>query len=199
FFKSIDRILSPCFAPTDYDILRARQKSLALAETVFHFRGFQIRLCDVDGISTVKKKWLQCFEDVAAVLFTVPMDTYDVPAKDTEDKTELEEAMESFSAVCRHPGFAPTPVVLFLNRRDIFRNKLKVSSLAKAMPDYKGSSDHTEATHFLKRKFEALAGDKKNFYDHVTCAIDTASVRSVFDSVLQVILQRSAEIVPKPV
>lgn len=44
------------------------------------------RLCDVDGTSTLKKKWLDCFENVSAVLFTVGLDTYDVRSKENDDK-----------------------------------------------------------------------------------------------------------------
>ncbi|XP_076454592.1 G protein alpha i subunit-like [Babylonia areolata] len=188
FFKSAERILSPSYVPTDYDILRARQKSLGLAETVFNFRGFQIRLCDVDGSSTVKKKWLQCFENVSAVLFTVAMDTYDVRTKEEEEGTALKDALEAFGVICSHESFSSTPVVLFLNKKDAFRNKLKVSPLASYMPAYKGGSDCVEAIHFLQEAFRQRAAGKRNFFVHVTCAIDTGSVRSVFDSVLASIL-----------
>ena len=41
----------------------------------------------------------------------------------------------------------------------------------------------------MKRKFEQHSAGKKNFFVHVTCAIDTAGVRAVFDSVLASILQ----------
>lgn len=44
---------------------------------------------------------------------------------------------------------------------------------------------------FVKDKFEQTAGGKKNFFVHLTCAIDTASVRSVFDSVLASIIHCS--------
>ncbi|XP_025113632.1 G protein alpha i subunit-like [Pomacea canaliculata] len=199
FFKSVDRILSPSFMPTDYDILRARQKNLGLAETVFHFRGFHIRLCDVDGTSTLKKKWLDCFETVSAVLFTVGLDTYDVRSKENDDKTDLVVALDSLSVLCRHPSFAETPFILFLNKRDIFRSKLKVTPLSAVMPAYKGSNDYTEAAAYVKKLFEQQSGGKKNFWVHVTCAIDTASVRGVFDSVLSVIFQSTLEeVAPKP-
>ncbi|XP_070175902.1 G protein alpha i subunit-like [Littorina saxatilis] len=192
FFKSADRILSSSYVPTDYDILRARQKSLGLAETVFHFKGFQIRLCDVDGSSTLKKKWLQCFENVSAVLFTAAMDTYDTKSKEDEQKTVLEGTLEAFSSVCHHPGFIHTPLVLFLNKKDTFKAKLKVSPLAAHWPEYKGTSDYTEGAQFIKGKFQQTAGAKKHFFVHVTCAIETATVRSVFDSCLASILQCTA-------
>lgn len=40
----------------------------------------------MDGTSTLKKKWLDCFETVSAVLFTVGLDTYDVRSKENDEK-----------------------------------------------------------------------------------------------------------------
>lgn len=62
-----------------------------------------------------------------------------------------------------------------------------------------GSNDYTEAAAYVKKLFEQQSGGKKNFWVHVTCAIDTASVRGVFDSVLSVIFQSTLEeVAPKP-
>lgn len=47
--------------------------------------------------------------------------------------------MAAFALVCGHKGFASTPMVLFLNRRDVFRSKLKVSPLSAFVPDYTGN------------------------------------------------------------
>ena len=43
----------------------------------------------MDGTSTVKKKWLQCFENVSAVLFTAAIDTYDVTSNEDENKVTV--------------------------------------------------------------------------------------------------------------
>ena len=53
-------------------------------------------------------------------------------------QTVLEDTLEAFAAVCVHSGFRFTPIVLFLNKKDTFKNKLKVSPLSAHMPDYKG-------------------------------------------------------------
>ena len=56
-------------------------------------------------------------------------------------QTVLEDTLAAFGAVCKHEGFAYTPVVLFLNKKDVFKSKLKVSPLCKYMPEYKGNSN----------------------------------------------------------
>ncbi|CAG5127677.1 unnamed protein product, partial [Candidula unifasciata] len=81
-FRSLDRIMADTYSPSDYDILRVRQRTGGLSEILFNFKGFEFRLCDVDGHCLVKKKWLQNFENVSAIIFTVALSSYDVKSKD---------------------------------------------------------------------------------------------------------------------
>ncbi|CAL1536794.1 unnamed protein product [Lymnaea stagnalis] len=191
-FRSLDKILSDSYAPSDYDILRVRQKTTGLNEILFHFKGFEFRLCDVDGHCSVKKKWLQNFENVSAILFTVALSSYDVKSKDNDDQTELHDAMKVFTTVCAYDGFRRAPIILFLNKKDVFQQKLKKVPLTVAFSDYKGTSDYTEACQFVQAKFEACVSEAADRLTvHVTNATDTPSIRSVFDASLAVVLEQT--------
>ncbi|XP_012942864.1 guanine nucleotide-binding protein G(i) subunit alpha [Aplysia californica] len=188
-FRSLDKILSDAYAPSDYDILRVRQKTAGLNEILFHFKGFEFRLCDVDGHSSVKKKWLQNFENVSAILFTASLGTYDIRSKENEEQTEIHDALRVFTTVTGHDGFLRTPIILFLNKKDIFQLKLKKTPLTTAFPDYKGKNEFQEVCQFVQRKFESCVTNPDRLTVHFTNATDTAAIRSVFDSSLAVILE----------
>ncbi|KAH9499025.1 Guanine nucleotide-binding protein G(o) subunit alpha, partial [Bulinus truncatus] len=191
-FRSLEKILSDSYAPTDYDILRVRQKTTGLNEILFHFKGFEFRLCDVDGHCSVKKKWLQNFENVSAILFTVALSSYDVRSKDKDEHMELHDALHIFSTVSAYDGFRKSPIILFLNKKDIFQQKLKKVPLTVAFPDYKGTSDFSEASLFVQSKFESCVAESADRLTvHITNATDTPSIRSVFDASLVVVLDQA--------
>ncbi|CAG5124518.1 unnamed protein product, partial [Candidula unifasciata] len=191
-FRSLDKILSDTYAPSDYDILRVRQKTTGLHEILFHFKGFEFRLCDVDGHCTVKKKWLQNFENVSAILYTVSLSSYDVQSKDHEDQTEIIDAIRVFHTVASYDGFSRAPIILFLNKKDLFQQKLKKVPITVAFPEYNGENEFAEVCQFVERKFEscvARAADRLTI--HITNATDTPHIRTVFDASLAVILNRT--------
>uniref|UniRef100_A0A0B6ZCR3 Uncharacterized protein n=1 Tax=Arion vulgaris TaxID=1028688 RepID=A0A0B6ZCR3_9EUPU len=190
-FRSLDKILSDSYAPSDYDILRVRQKTTGLHEILFHFKGFEFRLCDVDGHCTVKKKWLQNFENVSAILFTAALSSYDVGSKDHEEQTEIHDAMRVFQTVTSYAGFIRSPIILFLNKKDIFQQKLKKVPLTVAFPEYTGKNEFSEACQFIQQKFESFVTHApERLAVHITNATDTPNIRSVFDSSLAVILDQ---------
>uniref|UniRef100_A0A2C9JYT3 Uncharacterized protein n=1 Tax=Biomphalaria glabrata TaxID=6526 RepID=A0A2C9JYT3_BIOGL len=150
------------------------------------------RLCDVDGHCTVKKKWLQNFENVSAILFTVALSSYDARSKDQDEQTELHDALSVFTTVSEYDGFRKSPIILFLNKKDIFQQKLKKVPLTVAFPDYKGTNEFNEACLFVQSKFESCMGDTTDRLTvHITNATDTPSIRSVFDSSLAVVLDQA--------
>nr|KAI8748287.1 guanine nucleotide-binding protein G(o) subunit alpha-like [Biomphalaria glabrata] len=151
-----------------------------------------IMLCDVDGHCTVKKKWLQNFENVSAILFTVALSSYDARSKDQDEQTELHDALSVFTTVSEYDGFRKSPIILFLNKKDIFQQKLKKVPLTVAFPDYKGTNEFNEACLFVQSKFESCMGDTTDRLTvHITNATDTPSIRSVFDSSLAVVLDQA--------
>lgn len=50
----------------------------------------------------------------------------------------LTSVVQLFSDVCNHQWFADASIILFLNKSDIFREKIKSVPLTVAFPEYKG-------------------------------------------------------------
>jgi guanine nucleotide-binding protein G(i) subunit alpha len=47
-------------------------------ETNFTYRNLNIKLLDVGGQRSERKKWIHCFEGVTAIIFCVAMSEYDL-------------------------------------------------------------------------------------------------------------------------
>lgn len=71
YFDNIPRLAQPGYSPSDQDILRSRVKSVGIAETMLDVNGMRLRLVDVGGQRSERRKWQGCFEDVQVLLFLI--------------------------------------------------------------------------------------------------------------------------------
>ncbi|KAF9580453.1 hypothetical protein BGW38_002901, partial [Lunasporangiospora selenospora] len=193
FFDSVDRIYAQDYTPDDADILRCRVKSTGITETTFHLGPLTYRMFDVGGQRSERKKWIHCFEGVTAVLFLVAISGYDQCLVEDKDANQMEEAMMLFDQICNSQWFVNTSMILFMNKTDIFRQKILTSSIGRYFPDYDGvEGEYASAVEFFRTRFLRLnRSEHKEVYIHYTDATDTNLLRNIMGSVNDIILSRN--------
>ncbi|KAF7310351.1 G-protein alpha subunit [Mycena chlorophos] len=129
YFNSIDRMASPDYLPTDQDILRSRVKTTGITETTFKVGELTYKLFDVGGQRSERKKWIHCFENVTALVFLVSLSEYDQMLYEDESVNRMQEALTLFDSICNSRWFVKTSIILFLNKIDLFAEKLPRSPL----------------------------------------------------------------------
>jgi len=69
--------------------------------------------------------------------------------------------------------------ILFLNKIDLFAEKLPRSPLEDYFPDYTGGSNYDAACDYLLHRFVSLnqSAATKQIYAHYTCATDTQQIK----------------------
>ncbi|KAL1924713.1 uncharacterized protein VTP21DRAFT_4367 [Calcarisporiella thermophila] len=192
YFDAIDRISAPNYFPTDQDVLRSRVKTTGITETTFHIGDLTYRMFDVGGQRSERKKWIHCFENVTAIIFLVAISEYDQVLREDESVNRMQEALTLFDSICNSRWFVNTSIILFLNKIDLFKEKLPVSPLGKYFPDYQGGNDYDAACEYLLDRFVSLnQSDTKQVYTHFTCATDTQQVRFVMSACNDIIIQNN--------
>jgi hypothetical protein len=75
-----------------------------------------------------------------------------------------------------------TRQILFLNKIDLFSEKLPRSPLGDYFPDYTGGADYNAACEYLLQRFVSLnqSAATKQIYAHYTCATDTNQIRCMY-------------------
>eukprot|EP00301_Raphidiophrys_heterophryoidea_P022508 c6642_g1_i1.p1 GENE.c6642_g1_i1~~c6642_g1_i1.p1 ORF type:complete len:350 (-),score=69.63 c6642_g1_i1:281-1330(-) len=183
FFSELPRISSPDYIPTDLDILRCRIRTTGVSELVFDARGVTFRLVDVGGQRNERRKWIHCFDGVQAVLFVGAISEYDQAILEDDRTNRLTETLRLFQEICSTRFFQHTPIILFLNKKDIFEQKLSQSPLSACFPEYDGGANYDLAVKFLVQQFRQKSGVDHDLYTHVTCAVSTDNINFVFSAV----------------
>lgn len=99
--------------------------------------------------------------------------------------------MKLFESICNNKWFTETSIMLFLNKKDIFQEKIRTSPLNICFPEYTGSNTYEETSRYIEKKFEELnkSPKTKQIYYHFTCATDTANIQFVFNCITEVIIR----------
>ncbi|KJE92418.1 GTP-binding protein alpha subunit [Capsaspora owczarzaki ATCC 30864] len=193
YFDSIDRIAEADYVPTIQDVLRVRVPTSGIVENQFEISKSIFRIIDVGGQRSERRKWIHCFENVASIIFLVSLSEYDQQLFEEETQNRLKESLRLFDNIVNYRWFSKTSIILFLNKTDIFDEKIRYSNLRDYFPEYDGADqDGNHAREFILTKFADLNRmDGKALYPHFTCATDTENIRFVFMSVKDTILQQN--------
>ncbi|CAF0888625.1 unnamed protein product [Brachionus calyciflorus] len=193
YLNSLDRISAPNYIPTQQDVLRTRVKTTGIVETNFNYKNLNIKMLDVGGQRSERKKWIHCFEDVTSIIFCVAMSEYDLVLAEDDEMNRMRESMKLFESICNNKWFVNTSIILFLNKKDLFMEKIKHSPLKICFPEYAGHNTYDHTSLYIKSKFEELnkSPQHKEIYVHFTCATDTENIKFVFDSVTDIIIKNN--------
>ncbi|GLI72060.1 guanine nucleotide-binding protein alpha-2 subunit [Penicillium ochrochloron] len=191
FFDEAKRITAPDYIPNVSDVLRARTKTTGIYETRFTMGQLSIHMFDVGGQRSERKKWIHCFENVTSIIFCVALSEYDQTLLEESNQNRMMESLVLFDSVVNSRWFIRTSIILFLNKVDLFRQKLPRSPLSNYFPDYSGGNDVNRAAKYLLWRFNQVNRAHLNLYPHLTQATDTTNIRLVFAAVKETILQNA--------
>lgn len=194
FLNKIKEVGAPGWQPSEQDILRSRVRTTGIVENEFLIDGNQFKMFDVGGQRNERKKWIHCFSDVTAVLFVAALSDYDHKLYEDEDTNRMEESLNLFDEICNSRWFKKTSMILMLNKRDLFAEKIKKYPLTLCFKDYTGPNTYDACTAFVKLQFENRQKDRqKQIYTHFTCATDTSNMKVVFNAVKDIVIRRSLQ------
>src|SRR5689334_21432538 len=110
-----------------------------------------------------------------------------------EDSTtnRLTESIQLFGEIASNEFLLKTNLVLFLNKKDLFQEKLPHHPLVDSLPEYTGPNEFQATVEWIKNQFQQqLKNDKhaRKLYSHVTCATDANNIDTVFQAVKDIVL-----------
>lgn len=160
-----------------------RKPSIPYLSSKGHMTYLSHSMFDVGGQRSERKKWIHCFENVTSIIFCVALSEYDQVLLEESNQVRyvirvgestwqvltcwqnrMMESLVLFDSVVNSRWFKRTSIVLFLNKVDLFRQKLPRSPLSNYFPDYSGGNDVNRAAKYLLWRFNQVNRAHLNLY-----------------------------------
>ena len=195
YLNDLPRLSSREYKPTTQDILLARVRTTQVVMEAYHIDGIEFEMYDVGGQRSQRRKWIDCFDQVNAVIFVAALSEYDQSLVEAKRTNRMVEALKLFRTICSNRAFAETSIMLFLNKRDLFQEKIMSSDISDQRPfeDYSGPTKDFDAgvqyfDQLFRDCFTGGDGEMKDNFVHITCATDTENMKFVLDATRHIIM-----------
>jgi len=196
YFENAERFARNDFVPTIDDMLRVKIKTTGVKETHFTVNKADFVMIDVGGQRREREKWLPFFHDATAVIWLVALNEFDMFLEEEHKINRLDESLTLFSKVSRNDWLKEVPFILFLNKADLFEEKIKSQPLSTFYSDYNdfvkklpSMNDYDAGCAYMANRFERVFQGCR-LYTFVTCALNTENCRKVFLAVNDAIIAR---------
>lgn len=206
FLDRVSLIKMPDYTPSEQDILRCRVLTSGIFETKFQVEKVNFHMFDVGGQRDERRKWIQCFNDVTAIIFVTACSSYNMVLREDPNQNRLRESLDLFESIWKNRWLRTISVILFLNKQDLLAEKVKLgkSKIEDYFPEFAhyqlpadALSEPNDDPNFLRAKYfirdeflriSTASGDGKHYcYPHFTCAVDTENIRRVFSDCRDII------------
>jgi hypothetical protein len=200
------------YVPTEKDILHSRVCTVRVQEYDFHQPRYILRVVDVGGAKTQRNKWLQLFSNANAVIFVAALNGYCQALEEYPELTRLQDSVALFSSIINNQYLSRIPIILFLNKRDIFKKIIKIIPLEAYFPAFNSSSNGEEgstnaannttktsgsvdisasyskktlrAAEYIRDMFlESNSNPDRDIRTHVTCATDKNQLQKIIEDI----------------
>uniref|UniRef100_A0A5S6QA42 Guanine nucleotide-binding protein G(s) subunit alpha n=1 Tax=Trichuris muris TaxID=70415 RepID=A0A5S6QA42_TRIMR len=206
FLDKVAEVRQADYTPSEQDILRCRVMTTGIFETKFEVDKVRFHMFDVGGQRDERRKWIQCFNDVTAVIFVCASSSYNMVLMEDKTVNRLRESLDLFKSIWNNRWLKTISVILFLNKQDLLAEKIKSGrhKLEDYFPEYANYQIPSDAQfepgedpsvvrakYFIRGEFLLIStatGDSRHHcYPHFTCAVDTENIRRVFNDCRDII------------
>eukprot|EP00842_Homolaphlyctis_polyrhiza_P003412 jgi/Hompol1/4071/HPOL_000902-RA len=177
---NVARFTSETFEPNNDDILHTRLPTDTVSETVMTINSKRFHFFDVGGLVKQRKHWTPYFDQVHCIMFVASLSSYDQRLLEDPTVNRMADALALFDQTINNELLKDITVILFLNKKDLFKSKLATNPIAKYFPDCVGIEKYDHACKYFAKKFTAMNGsDSRPLLVHFTRATDTNGMNVV--------------------
>ena len=122
--ERIDRIRQLEYVPSQQDVLHVHTRTSGIVEGRFQLREKRLQIVEAGGCISERRKWEFIFDDVATVIYVVDASAYDATLFEDSRNLRIKDAITTFHWLMSSRINPSAPVILFINKVDVLREKL---------------------------------------------------------------------------
>ncbi|ELP83990.1 guanine nucleotide-binding protein alpha-1 subunit, putative [Entamoeba invadens IP1] len=208
-FENVKRIATDDYIPTEEDLIHNRTKTTGIHEYDFTVKDIPFHLIDVGGQRSERKKWVSFFSDVDCAIFVTSLAEYDMKLYEDGNTSRLTESVAVFKDIMTNEFLKNAVKLIFLNKMDLFEEKLTKTALNVIFPDYTGGDNSVMGAQYIQQLFTgklqaeemvvsgAETGNiegavSEKVYTNLTNATDGSNIKRVFMLAVDVIMKNMA-------
>lgn len=201
-YAALQAISKQHYEPPVEHILRVQTPKYGVMTTQICVDDVDYSFHDTSAQRNKRGKWLHLFDRVSAVIFVVAVDQYDEPCATSKTIDGVSASLELFDEICSCSHLERTPILLVLNKVDVFEEKIvkipphttrmrghtspwsSYADAVGAIEDHSSASKHTTAAlSYFEQRFRTVYSEKrpKGLELNVcsTTALELATVRAM--------------------
>lgn len=192
FMEHIDRIAEQDYVPSKDDVLHVRNRTTGIIEQKLKIKDRPFLIVDVGGQRSERRKWANCFADVTGLIFVASLAAYNQLLYEDEATNRMAESLKTFEDIMKTSAFNKCCVILFLNKSDLFSEKIDKWPITSCFENYTGPLTEHDQYDYIKRAFESKNTLKsRKVHVHRTQATDTSHIKGIFKAVNQKIIDEA--------
>jgi len=172
------------YVPSEDDIVRCPEnkpwkKPIDIKHAV---NGKEVEIKLVDMETEDDRGYVKYLAKNTMIFYVVDLSSYEY--MDEHGSNQLLSEMSAFGQVCSDPVLSGVPIILFFNKVDIFKNRLKVTPFSVCSPDIdeKSTQSYEKCIEYIsgkfKRKAENVGNRPRKIPVHTIVAVDQESARA---------------------
>ncbi|CAC5408086.1 G protein alpha q subunit,Guanine nucleotide-binding protein subunit alpha-11,Guanine nucleotide-binding protein G(q) subunit alpha [Mytilus coruscus] len=139
FMHHIDRVTESNYLPSLLDILHSTVHFHGIAEYLYHIGDLLLRIIDIRGPRTERRKWIHYFENIPALMFIAALSDYDQIEIYNTNRMDLAKTL--FETCINNQWSKTCGIMLLLNKKDVLEEKILVSNLVDYFPEFKDTEN----------------------------------------------------------
>eukprot|EP00158_Paraphelidium_tribonemae_P004308 Partr_v1_DN26685_c1_g1_i1_m69004 putative Guanine nucleotide binding protein (G protein) alpha len=189
--NNVSRIFAAEYDPSTEDILMSRASTTNVANQVIRVaNSLPIKIQDFGGYRFQRLKWYSYFTaTIDACVYVHSLTSYDLRVEEDTNLGKLQESVAVFEEIVNHDVISNLPLILLLNKNDLFVEKLKKVSFRQNWPEYTGPEDPTQVLEYIKQLFLARIkseNSQRPVYVYTTTALNERQSGAIFKKVVQI-------------
>lgn len=150
------------------------------------------RMFDVGGQRGERRKWIQVFDGISAVLFLVESSGFNTRIREDNNTNRLEESLKVFTEVWNSRFLLDSGFILFLNKQDVLEEKISQGyRLEDYFPDFidydcselEQSNPYLKARAFIRDLFLSVTKSKKSRIQRMSTTMTFNDENEVSDKI----------------